>query len=75
MRGIPIKDQKTVHKKIVIGDHVLIGAGAIILGGNIIKDHAVIGAGSVLTENHVVGENEIWVGNPCKFLKHREIWQ
>jgi|SRR3989304_5381907 len=69
--GIDIKDQKIIHKKITIEDHVFIGVGAIILGGNTIKSGAVIGAGSVLTEDHIVGENEVWCGNPCKFLKKR----
>lgn len=66
-----IKDQKATHKKIVIGNGVWIGAGAIILGGNKIADGAVIGAGSVLTEDHYVGVDEIWVGNPCELLKKR----
>lgn len=69
--GIDIKDQKTTHKPVKIGNNVWIGAGAVILGGNTIGNGAVIGAGSVLTEDNNVGENEIWVGNPCKFLKHR----
>lgn len=66
-----IKDQKTVYKKVVIEDDVLIGAGSVILGGNTIRSGAVIGAGSVLTEDHVIGEKEVWAGNPCRFLKHR----
>jgi acetyltransferase-like isoleucine patch superfamily enzyme len=70
-KGIPVTAQKTIHKKIIIGDDVFIGSGAVILGGNIIHSGAVIGAGSVLTEDNEVGENEVWVGNPCKFLKYR----
>lgn len=71
VRGTYVKDQKTVHKKIVIGDDVFIGAGAIILGGNRIGAGTIIGAGSVLTEDHTIGENEVWAGNPAKFLKLR----
>ena len=71
VKGKWIKDQKTLHKKVVIGNDVLIGAGAVILSGNTIKDHAVIGAGAVLTEDHTVGENEVWVGNPAMFIKYR----
>lgn len=66
-----IKTLKPYYNRIEIGDNVFIGAGAVILGGNIICDNAVIGAGSVLTENHVVGRDEVWVGNPCKFLKYK----
>ena len=70
-KGVAVTAQKTIHKKIVIGDDVFIGSGSVILGGNIIRSGAIIGAGSVLTEDHDVGENEIWAGNPCKFLKYR----
>lgn len=70
-KGTYIKDQKASHKKIIIGDDVWIGAGATIIGGNRIGNGAVIGAGSVLTANNTVGENEVWVGNPCRLLKKR----
>ena len=66
-----LKDQKTKHKKVVIGDDVLIGAGAVILGGNVIEDHAVIGAGAVLTEDHTIKSYEVWVGNPARLIKER----
>ena len=71
-KGKHIKDQKTVQKPIIIGDGVLIGAGATILGGCIIRDGAVIGAGCVLLEDTEVGENEIWVGNPGRLLRSRK---
>ena len=71
VKGKYIKDQPTIQKKIIIGDDVFIGSGATILAGNTIKNGAIIGAGSVLTEDHIVEENEIWVGNPAKFLKMR----
>ncbi len=70
-KGIYIRDQKTIQKKIIIGDDVFIGSGATILAGNIIKNGAIIGAGSVLTEDNIVGENEIWAGNPAKLIKLR----
>jgi len=44
-----------------------IGANATILAGITIGENALIGAGSVVTKN--VPANEIWVGNPAKFLK------
>ncbi len=39
---------KIERREIVIGDHVFIGTGAVILGGSVIGDHSVIGAGVVL---------------------------
>lgn len=43
------------------------GAHTIILKGVHIGKGAVIGAGSVVTKN--IPENEIWAGNPAKFIK------
>lgn len=45
-----------------------IGAAAVILGGIIIGENAMIGAGSVVTKN--VPSNELWVGNPAKYVKN-----
>ncbi|PWA04889.1 acyltransferase [Flavobacterium psychrotolerans] len=53
---------------IEIGDDVFIGAHSIILKGVKIGDKAVIGAGSVVTKD--VPENQIWAGNPAKFIKN-----
>jgi len=51
-------------------DGASIGAGAIILGGLTIGKNSMIGAGSVLTKN--VPDNELWVGNPARFVKKIE---
>lgn len=49
-RNVPIKDQpESETRGIVIGDDVLIGAGAVILPGSSIERGAVIGAGSVVS--------------------------
>jgi acetyltransferase-like isoleucine patch superfamily enzyme len=53
-----------------IGNNVSIGSQVTILGGITIADNAMIGAGSVVTKD--VPANEIWVGNPARFLKKRE---
>ena len=44
-----------------------IGANATIVCGNIIGENSLIGAGSVVTKD--VGNNNLVVGNPAKFLK------
>lgn len=62
-------DQK--HRKsapVVISDNVFIGAKCIILKGVTIGENSVIGAGSVVTKN--VPSNQIWAGNPAKFIKN-----
>ena len=52
---------------IVIGDDVFIGANSIILKGVTIGEKSVIGAGSVVTKS--VPREEIWAGNPARFIK------
>lgn len=51
----------------VIGDNVLIGAHAIILGGVHIGDNSKIGAGSVVISD--IPANSVAVGNPAKVVK------
>jgi len=44
-----------------------IGAASVILGGVTIGENALIGAGSVVTKD--VPANELWVGNPARFVR------
>jgi len=52
---------------IVIGDNVFIGTSCIITKGVTIGRNSVIAAGSVVVKD--VPDNQIWGGNPAKFLK------
>lgn len=55
------------EKPVVIGNDVFIGAKSIILKGVTIGENSVIGAGSVVTKT--VPANQIWAGNPAKFIR------
>lgn len=55
---------------VTIADGAFIGAHAIILKGASIGRRSVIGAGSVVTGR--VPDNEIWAGNPAKFIRKIE---
>lgn len=63
--GAPIKT-----KPIYIGEGAFIGAGTYILKGVNIGKHSIIGAGSVVTKS--IPENEIWAGNPARFVRKIE---
>lgn len=50
-----------------LGGHVLIGAGAVVLGSVTIGDHAVVGANAVVLQDVPAGASA--VGNPAKILR------
>jgi maltose O-acetyltransferase len=61
---------RLVGDDIVIGDHVWIGANAIVLPGVRIGENSVIGAGSVVTKS--IPSNSIAVGNPARVIRTKE---
>jgi carbonic anhydrase/acetyltransferase-like protein (isoleucine patch superfamily) len=58
------------HKAIIhacrIGDAALIGMGAIVLDGVVVEKHGFVGAGALVAPGKVVGEGELWLGNPAR---------
>lgn len=57
----------TMNRPVIIGDHVFIGAHSTILKGVTIGPRSIIGAASVVTKD--VPGDEIWGGNPAKFIR------
>lgn len=53
-------------KNTIIGNNVFIGLNSIILMGTEIGDNVIIGAGSVVSGK--IPSNEVWAGNPAKFI-------
>lgn len=49
-----------------IGDNVFIGINSIILMGSKIGNNVIIGAGSVVSGK--IPDNEVWAGNPARFI-------
>lgn len=56
-----------------IGNNVWIGANSIILPSVNIGDNVVIGAGSVVVKD--IPSNSIAVGNPCKVIKKKDLYE
>lgn len=65
--------ESTRSKPITIGNHVLIGTGAIILKGVTIGDGAVIGAGSVISRD--VAPFTMMSGNPAREIGGVVSWK
>ena len=66
----PLKSLRgRIRAKVVIGNDVWIGAGAILLPGVHINDHAVVGAGSLVSKD--VDSWCIVGGNPASVISNR----
>lgn len=42
---------------------------ATVLDGAVVHRHAMIGAGAVVAPGKIVGEGELWVGNPARCVR------
>lgn len=59
--------------RIIIGNNVVIGAGAIIMPGTVIEDDVKIAAGAVITKGQRLKKGGIYVGVPAKEIKRKTI--
>lgn len=74
--GVPLligSDVTIGHGAVVhactVEDACLIGMNATILDGARIGRHSMIGAGAMVSPGRQVGEGELWVGNPARFVR------
>lgn len=59
--------ENAAKAEVIIQENAFIGAHSTILKGVTIGENSIVGAGSVVTKN--IPPNEIWGGNPAKFIK------
>ena len=52
-----------------IEDACLIGMGATVLAGAVVKKNGFVGAGAVIPPGKTVGSGELWLGNPAKCVR------
>ena len=67
---IRASSEDLLHRKcapVIIEDNAFIGARSMILKGVTIGKNSIVGAGSIVTKS--VPENEIWAGNPARFVR------
>ncbi len=63
------KNGNFYYGDVKIGSGCFIGMNTIIANSVTIGDNSVIGAGSIVTKD--IPENEVWAGNPARFIKKR----
>ncbi|WBL26002.1 acyltransferase [Zunongwangia sp. HGR-M22] len=53
---------------VIIKENAFLGAGAMILKGVTVGENSIVGAYSLVTKD--IPDNQIWGGNPAKFIKN-----
>jgi acetyltransferase-like isoleucine patch superfamily enzyme len=64
-----IEGDRLAHFRIEVGDDVTIGADSIILAGVKIGSGSIVGAKSLVSKDTIIGNNELWMGTPARFVK------
>lgn len=58
-----------------IEDACLIGMHATVLDGAVVRKHGFVAAGAVIAPGKVVGEGELWMGNPARCVRRLDAAQ
>lgn len=69
--GSSFREHKSIDDYPVVGNNVMIGAGAVIVGGVKIGDNATIGANAVVTND--VPTNSTVVGVPAHLIEKNTV--
>lgn len=64
-----IEGEKLAHARIMLGNHVTIGAHAVVLSGVSIGDGAIVATGAIVPKGTHIGAGEVWGGVPARLLK------
>ncbi|MGN6788279.1 MAG: gamma carbonic anhydrase family protein [Rhodanobacteraceae bacterium] len=66
--GVTIGHGAVIHA-CTIEDCCLVGMHATILDGAVVQRRAFVGAGALVAPGKVVGEGELWIGNPARCVR------
>ena len=56
--------------KVIIKENAYLGMNTLVVKPVTIGKNAIVGAGSIVTKD--IPDNEVWAGNPARFIKKRE---
>lgn len=66
--GVTVGHQVMLHG-CTVGDHSLIGIGAVVLNGAKIGKHCLVGAGALVTEGKEFPDGSMIIGSPAKVVR------
>ena len=66
--GVTVGHAAVVHA-CTIGNYCMIGMHATVMDGAVVHDYGFVGAGSLIAPGKVVGERELWMGSPARFVR------
>tara|TARA_Y100000589_G_scaffold272685_1_gene265876 strand:- start:3587 stop:4123 length:537 start_codon:yes stop_codon:yes gene_type:complete len=66
--NVTIGHNATIHA-CEVKSYSLIGMGAVILDRSIINEMSLVAAGALVPPGTVIGEKELWAGNPAKLIR------
>jgi carbonic anhydrase/acetyltransferase-like protein (isoleucine patch superfamily) len=67
-KGVTVGHNAIVHG-CTIGDHTVVGMGAIVMTGAVVGKDCIIGAGALVTENSHIPDGSLVVGIPGKVVR------
>jgi carbonic anhydrase/acetyltransferase-like protein (isoleucine patch superfamily) len=70
-RGVTVGHMAMLHG-CTVGDHSLIGIGAVVLGRAQIGKNCLIGAGALVTEGKEIPDGSLVVGSPARVVRQLE---
>lgn len=56
--------------KVIIKENAYLGMNTLVVKPVTIGKNVIVGAGSIITKD--IPDNEVWAGNPARFIKKRE---
>ena len=67
-RGTTVGHNVILHG-CTVGDHCLIGMGAILLDGCEVGDHCIVAAGALVKQNQIIPSGSMAVGSPARVIR------
>lgn len=59
----------TIIHACTIKDYAFVGMGCVVMDQAVIEKHGMLAAGAILTPGKIIKSQQLWAGNPAKYLR------